>query len=222
MFEVMLGVRKEEPVEDGFLGEVNGIDFITSSDLITKIGLTAGTAINQDSPWLKFILDGKILYVAKKPLKHNISWNQINATGCVTGTSPILIEGVAYKVRLLKTSLRDPTFNGGHGADYVDTHGSEWNRLMYRVCLGLQDDVFSSVVGAPGNWAQYTASQLGVSSDESGCFNLMQETHGLSQTYCTVRGFGGQPEIQSVSYFGYTTKTEASSRLGWRPVLELV
>jgi len=52
-----------------FLGEVSGHEIIDGKLLSNHIGLTEGVLCNVDTPWLKFILDGNIVYVAKKPYR---------------------------------------------------------------------------------------------------------------------------------------------------------
>ena len=94
----------------GFFGEVPASELVNGEDLCALIGLTAGTLQNSDEPWLKFALDGKILYVAKKTIKHSISWDAINAVGAVFGEAKF---NKAFKVRLLSTE--------------------EWDSLMYPI-----------------------------------------------------------------------------------------
>src|SRR5690554_5978523 len=63
----------------GFYGEVPVSELITGDLLASTIGLTEGTVLHSNEPWLKFALDGKTLYVAKKPFRHSIPWDQIHA-----------------------------------------------------------------------------------------------------------------------------------------------
>jgi hypothetical protein len=81
MLEIMMGfkVTQGEPLlagtyEHGYYGEVPAGEFITGDQLATQVGLTAGTAFNSDADWLKFSLDNRTLYVAKKPFRYNLSW----------------------------------------------------------------------------------------------------------------------------------------------------
>ena len=64
--------------------------------------------------------------MADRNLLCNISWNQINALGWITGSTTVTIDGHTYKVRLL---------TGGTSSS--DT-GSEWNTLT---SLTTSDDV---------------------------------------------------------------------------------
>jgi len=88
-----------------------------------------GTGQNSTAGWLKFAWQNKILFVAKKPIRNSISWDAINTAKCVyggAGDKTIVIDGLTYKVRLLKGANKDPAgaYNG------AICHNSEWNRLM--------------------------------------------------------------------------------------------
>ncbi len=47
----------------GFFGEVPVSELITGDDLATTIGLTTGISQHSNEPWLKFALDGNIIYI---------------------------------------------------------------------------------------------------------------------------------------------------------------
>jgi hypothetical protein len=90
----------------GFFGEVASANLITGADLITALGITQGTNI-ADAGWLKFARRDRILFVAKKAIRHSISWDTINAAGAVYGQAVITIGGVRYAVRLLSSAEWD-------------------------------------------------------------------------------------------------------------------
>lgn len=90
----------------GFFGEVASANLITGADLCTLLGVTQGTAID-DAGWLKFARRDRILFVAKKAIRHSISWNTINAAGAVYGQAVTVIDGVRYAVRLLSSAEWD-------------------------------------------------------------------------------------------------------------------
>lgn len=103
----------------GYFGEVTAASFITGADLASAFGYTEGVVEDDiTTPWLKFAFGGKVLYVAKRPLRSNMNWNGLNTLGMVLGTATIVVGGKTYKVRLLTGT---------------NTAGSEWNELMYRV-----------------------------------------------------------------------------------------
>ena len=214
------GVEGPPGVE--FLGEVGVNDFINGEELATQIGLTAGTAQHTDSPWLHFILDDVELYVAKKPYRHSVSWTQINDVGAVFGTKTVIINGLEYKVRLLKSAAVGDKYIGSSGYDPVGTYGSEWNRLMYSVHSGKHTDASnpSPVSGELirfGTLAQYTDADLLVHRDAgNGNRSWCQETPSSDSTRRVYRGSFG------VSFLSWYTASNVISHNGWRPVLELV
>jgi hypothetical protein len=73
----------------GFFGIVPASDFITGTDLATQIGLTAGTAMESNTSWIKYIIDGKIRYVPLRPIKHSVTWDAIYNAGAVYGDGTI-------------------------------------------------------------------------------------------------------------------------------------
>lgn len=202
---------------DQFLGEVPVTDLINGDELASKIGLTTGTAQFSDEPWLKFMTrEGKTLYVAKKPFRHNLSWSSINNAGAVYGDSLVYINGRKYKVRLLKGANTDPTPNS-NGYDPEQSWGSEWNRLFYPLVPNPTNKPDSGISGEGivfGSWANYTEADLVVhSTGGSGSSTWCQESAGSTRVY---RGY------QSATYRSLGTNTITGSSRGWRPVLELV
>ena len=202
---------------EGFFGEVTSAELITGDALASEVGISAGTSQNSTAGWLKFALDDKILFVAKKPIRYTISWNNINAADCVYGNKTVVIGGLTYKVRLMKGALTDPSL---YDAADRGTIGSEWNRLMLPVH-----------VNAPSSWAHpaYVASPTkdwGIDyTDEDllthstygyGSFSWCQEVSNTSASDRILRGSSGVPYC----YAG--PSSSAGVGLGWRPVLEYV
>ena len=202
--------------EQGYYGEVPVSEFITGNQLATQIGLTAGTAFNSDVGWLKFSLDNRTLYVAKKPFRYNLNWAAINTVGAVFGTMQVTINGKLYKVRLLKGRGDGLETNITAGYDIQPTWGSEWNRLMYHVSASPNAGFTTSEGISVGDWAQFTNDELG--SVGTGSFSLCQESFMINTTrYAVVRYWGDR-----VAGIGTYAATDTGSMGAWRPCLELV
>ena len=205
-----------------FLGEVPTADLINGTSLASAIGLTGGTAQHTDSPWLHFVLDGKTLYVAKKPYRSHVSWNHINDAGAVFGTKTVEINELEYKVRLLKSVASGNIYTGSDNYDPVEAYDSEWNRLMYPIHSGNHIDPNnpSSDTGEGlrlGTLAQYTDIDLVVHPNAGdGSYSWCQETRSSNTGSRVFRGRRG------VSYLSSVTASNVNSTYGWRPVLELV
>jgi len=114
----------------GYFGIVPSTDFITGDALASLLGITAGSSINSDTPWIKLIKKGKVLFYPLKPLRHSITHNDIYEAGAVYGTGN---EGTLPPNGRLGTNLSidssDNSINTtGHfkgdqtsGMDYADT-----------------------------------------------------------------------------------------------------
>ena len=83
------------------------------------MGITEGTLHNNDCGWLHFYVGknatcnktGKAyeIYVAKKTIRHSISWVHINAKNGVTGKDVIANNGITYTCRLLTGADANPS-----------------------------------------------------------------------------------------------------------------
>lgn len=214
MLEQHLHVTSAMGGDTPFKGEVPVSELITGAALASAIGLTAGTAQHSNEPWLHFELDGKTLYVAKKTLRHTVSWDQINARGAVFGTATVTIQGDTYKVRLLKGANTDPT-PADVGFDMEVCYGSEWNRLMYPLVPNPADTPTHPISQEGiryGEWADYTETQLDITNKYTWC----QETITGNSAQRRSRGYLG------VSRLSRNTASAANPGYCWRPVLELV
>ncbi|NLY08525.1 MAG: hypothetical protein GXZ11_01280 [Tissierellia bacterium] len=202
----------------GFYGEVLSSEFITGDASASAVGLTAGISQNSDEPWLKFALDGKTLYVAKKAFRYDISWISLDRANIVSGSRIITIKGKRYKVRLLK--------GRGSGTSTTlapsDFHGSEWNLLMLPILekAGTGNWTFpDNVEPNLPNWnIGYSDGDLLSFRPTYGIASWCSETVGQLQLFR-----GAEPRYNSGDFSdGNTlTRTTRGHKLGWRPCLEL-
>jgi hypothetical protein len=196
-------------------GEVSSTELIDGVALASLIGLTAGIAQYSDAGWLYVGLDGTELLIAKRPLRYGLTWNHINEVNAVYGNRTIEINSQLYKVRLLKGANSDPTVNA-EGYDVPSSHGSEWNRIFYRLTndtyLNSQNTKASE--GEFTHLARYSESDLLLyHSSGNGSYCYCQETSGSNRV---ARGGMG------VSFLSMRGAPTADSGRGWRPVLERV
>ncbi len=192
----------------GYFGEVSHSDLISGDDLAATsggIGLIAGIGQNSEAGWLKFAHNEKILFIAKRPFRYDISWNQINGIGAAFGDSgeceEFEIGDYKYKVRIMTGE---------------DEAGTEWNELLYRVSECDEDGpIPDDESWDPGNWEYFGSETLGHGGDSypSGRSAWMQESDGL---YRVTRG------ISSVSSRDRRGPSTTGLPYGWRPVLELI
>lgn len=201
--------------DDGFYGEVSGEELITTTQLSLQVGLSAGVVTNEDPGWLKFKSGEKVLFFAKKPLRHGVSANQLYAAELVKPGKIIDINGWRYLVRLPTGADTDPSSLARQTLDPPETVNSEWNRLLLSVYAGN---------GNRRHWAAYTDEELGGEYVELGAYCWVQERHtDPQQTQCGRGPATGNK--WDLSYFSSTQPSLSSwqdMKWGWRPVLELV
>lgn len=220
----------------GFYGEIPAAEFITGSALASAVGLSAGTLQHDTTPWLKFALEGKILYIPQKTIRYSLSWEHIYQAGVVYGVdgfgvtpsggdvdqgTVVTVGGKDYRVRLLRGAASDPTTDST-GYDIVESHGSEWNRLMYPIHSGVHTTAGNPTTHTDpsaepyGTWAQYSDDDLLVDNPfGTGVYSWCQETTATT-TNRIGRGASG------ITRTGSPTATNNHTLRGWRPVLELV
>lgn len=227
-----------------FYGEIPSSQFITGNQLASTVGLTEGVNIFPNEPWLKFSLDGVILYISKKSIRHSISWNHLNSKNLVYGNKTITIQGKTYKIRLPKAIKNgnvqdryDPSksiyvgTNLFAGFDIFEANGSEWNRLMYPIFNGvhLQESIqdmsqHSDPLSLPfGTFANYSEADLNTDHranlDVGGYTSWCQEDAWRDNNTSNNAAYGG---YRGVTRYMSDPKTEKTTNVGWRPVLELV
>lgn len=234
----------------GYFGEVVGGDLFTGDELALQCGVTAGSSMNSTTTWLKFAHKGSILFVAKLPIRYNLTWKSLYDLGLVYGTDNngtnipsavsatpknqlkiVTKNGDNYKVRLIRGAGANPPVYAPVGAvsTSVDATGleqSEWNRLMYKVV----DRVPGSQIG--GNWVSNVAttvtgtnSTLSLTMCQEGTSNYLLLRGGYSAT-----GYGELGYANCVQYghnavgLGMTILSSGTITCygTWRPVLELV
>lgn len=91
----------------GYFGEVAAADFINGADLCALLGITTGTLINSTAGWLKVAKDGQRYLLSKMCIRDAISWNTLDALGCIYGQKLVAIQGGLYAVRMLSTAEWD-------------------------------------------------------------------------------------------------------------------
>lgn len=219
-------------MQEGFFGEVPASELITGDALASECGISQGTSQHSTAGWLKFAYKDKILFVAKKPIRHSISWDAINTAKCVYGDSgdkTVTIGGLTYKVtlmRALEPSNNPKTVASANSGEV--NHGSEWNRLMCQI----HEQALSKSWDYPDN----IESDIGIlehnlGSGSQGMYNdndlLTHNTHGSgSYSWCQEMGTVSSIHLlrgnTGVSNSTANTSSYGDTYYGWRPRLELV
>ena len=188
-------------------------DIISGTSLASSIGLTAGTAINSNEGWLKYSYQGKVCYIAKKPLRYNLSWADVYRAGAVYGTDDngtfppatgnrtqnarVTIAGKAYRVMLPRIKDADPSTTP--------------------IAVGSLYDLFRKTrTDYSGNWGvqTYTALELGQPAyTENAGYNFTSTTYSSNQQNRLMFQSANLTTISQIQH------SSPANNLGWRPVL---
>lgn len=128
-----------------------------AQNLALAVGITQGAAQFDETPWLKFSRNGRILYVPLKPIRRSLSWDHIYSAGAVYGTGSAISTGEQFMldndgnygagarvaqnarikagsfefiVRLMKGAGNDPTNSYDNADRGSDGPANEWNNLI--------------------------------------------------------------------------------------------
>lgn len=229
MQELLLSTSKnKEEVDDHdlpftpgtpFKGVVRSKDFINGTTLASRLGLVEGTAINNDSGWLHFVEDnGYNIYIAKKPLRQQVSWEAINTAQ--TGKE-IVLGGKTFVVEFVTGAKGD-----GLAANYTNAGGA-WNRYIYNVYKGER---YTELPASRVEWGIYTGPMLGIpvttstSDAPPGTFSWVKETTNSGTGAHVTRGVSYNtsvvPNVMGVWYGNGGDGAQPShAHYAWRPML---
>ena len=210
----------------GYFGEVNSSELFTSSEVAYAGPLIGGVTANDGNAvplWFKFIFKGKILFIARKPVRNSVIWNQLYAAGLVYGTNDLGVStgytnGTTplprvnqkrvitrkdsggnvfnFAVRLMTSMSEDPTANW---LNQASSGPSEFGTL-YEAML--------PTVGHPLKWKTYGATDMQWGSV------VGKETWTAAPEYNLILG-------GNTSYLTRDRMLK-TGLAGWRPVLELL
>lgn len=202
MHEMLLVRNIRAPVIPtvSFMGEIPSSSLMQGYELAAALSLSAGTDINSEDSWLKWEVDDKVIYYAKRPFKAQISWNDLNDVGAIDGSRMLPIQGNFYSVSVPMGTNPTPGVQPSIGYDVHYASYSEWDLLMLPL---LQSG--------------YTNIELVMSSSGgSGSQTLCREVYGASGDERVFRGlYGG-------NYLGSVNRATSNTSVGWRPRLELM
>ena len=201
--------------------------------------LSKGNDTSTGGNWLKIYdaREGKILYIAKKPLTTYVSWNQLCLAGVVFGLDqvnadgtlnphfktppdcgeiykPTIIEknGKRYIVRLLRgTSRPDPNNMGLTYSQYLngeDLTKSEWNRYILPITKYYRYGYSSSYkTNGYDRYKTYVGEEL--AKDKDGNIFKPSEEDSKNEAYTPNKGW--KTELASYNWFGDLTLGTYSS-----------
>lgn len=189
---------------DYYFGPVDASYNFPSGRQVSSLGgVTDGELMfDTDLVWLKFILDGTVIFVARNNVRSSVSWSLLSSKSLVTGKT-VTWNGSTLLLRLMKGDIVNPS---SRTANYWSSNNdpTEWGRTLRRVAA-------TNIYGS-GVWDNFNGAQLNF-HDLIGGGSWTQE----SSTDVTKAMIRGVPKNDTI----YRGKTESLYR-NWRPVLEWV
>lgn len=143
-----------QPKEFGeIVGNIEGKTAMAGDNLALAIGLAQGTAVNINTPWMKFSSKGKVLFVPVKPLRHSISWDSIYKQGAVFG------DDSTNKSTPSSRSGSLISINGNTNAIVV-SGDNNWNETG-SVIAAVGEKIILSGFTTPSNNGEFTVKTVG-------------------------------------------------------------
>lgn len=211
----------------GYFGTVANTLMFPQQSLPARFPLVEGTEINAAPEWLKFINGTQVLFIAKTPIRRDISWQSLYQAGLVygaadNGLSPLpagtpvnqlhIVKsgGFKYRIRLMRGADTNPSNGAYNNSDPVGFKNSEWSRLLLRCSNADPTATF---------WERFTDVELGRHDGIRTILTLCLETHPYSPIHRVSRGY---PDVTGIAASDGTTAPTGAIVVAWRPVLEYI
>ncbi|QPI18095.1 hypothetical protein POP15_047 [Pectobacterium phage POP15] len=200
----MLEILMADHTKEGYIGQVDSADFISYADLSQLVGYSEGN-LNTDVGWLSFMVDGKLVRVAKGAVRYYVTHAAMSALGLVDGKD-VVIDGQLWTVRLINGTDGTPFSSEAN----VKIANSEWNKLFYPIVSSPTGTSPEGIVY--GSQAKLSPASIGMAGSGQGRATICRE---LSSGGLIVnRGFTSVTLIAIRSDAG-----SVDNGRGWRPIL---
>lgn len=162
--------------------------------------------------WVKIKDGNKTLLICDRVILVNVSWDDLNAQGYITGKT-VTIDGAKYKCRVLTGGSNRR--NSDYYAGGTPTN-NEWDRFITReeVISGLPAPLSSDLD------SNLNATDLNSTHNQFWnwyyIYSWCQETWTENASYRALRG------CNSARYWDFTSSGRRNTDVGFRPVLEIL
>lgn len=196
---------------DGYFGVTTQAELGITPVALMNAHKPSGGKTGYNSDWHKFVLDGRIIYLAQLTAWFNVTWPVMNTAGLVTGRE-ITVGVDRFIHRIISGDTNNPTaIPPGAVRPYgqlKNLDNSEYGRTMFHIT--------ATSAGGTGRYAQLTKAQMQWSaSDSNGNVAMIKERAANSTTqFRCMGGFNG-------TGFVYQAAANAADWMGYRPMLEL-
>ncbi len=162
--------------------------------------------------WVKIKDGDKTLLICDRVILVNVSWDDLNGQGYVTGKT-VTIDGAKYKCRLLTGGSNRR--NGDSYAGGTPTN-NEWDRFITR------EEVISGLPAPVSSDLDSSTNSTDLNSAHNKFWNWFyvyswcQETYAEGASYRAYRGYN------SARFWYWNDSSSRYASLGFRPVLEIL
>jgi hypothetical protein len=177
----------------GYFGLVTSDDFISGKELSEFVKFEKGELLKYDTLWAVFYCHGKIAITPIKPIRYNVSWDDINELGLIdNGFNRMNIKGNHYSISL-------------HTGDVEKTN--TWDELLSRLHIDSK---------ITPTWDSLDDVDLNVNWEvcEHGTATWCQETSSGAPKDRIHRG-------TRLAFSGMNTSSTVNTDMAWRPLLIL-
>lgn len=162
--------------------------------------------------WVKIKDGDKTLLICDRVILVNVSWDDLNGQGYVTGKT-VTIDGAKYKCRLLTGGS-----NYRNGDPYAggSPTNNEWDRFITR------EEVISGLPAPVSSDLDTNQNSTDFNSAHNKFWNWFYVYSWCQETYsgnASTRAFRG---YNSARYYNWDTSSDRSATFGFRPVLEIL
>lgn len=162
--------------------------------------------------WVKIKDGDKTLLICDRVILVNVSWDDLNGQGYVTGKT-VTIDGAKYKCRLLTGGSNYR--NGDYYAGGSPTN-NEWDRFITR------EEVISGLPAPVSSDLDTNQNSTDFNSAHNKFWNWFYVYSWCQETYsgnASIRAFRG---YSSARNYSWTTSSRRIASCGFRPVLEIL
>lgn len=212
----------------GFYGYRTEASFISFNDLSNALKVP-GYATPAGNQWLKYYIDGKIIFIPMRPIRTNLLYENFTSCDLISGKKKINIatgpDAGSYKVRLVnslppgvKLYVNPPGDDPFH--EPLFTSGSEYNRTL----LNMVDDATMRGDRGAGDppWSDKKSIDF-IGVDWSGGNVSYTLVDGLYKSDRFRESRFLRPSLNVNSNLGmFFPLDNLAQKMSWRPVLELL
>ena len=162
--------------------------------------------------WVKIKDGDKTLLICDRVILVNVSWDDLNAQGYITGKT-VTIDGAKYKCRVLTGG--NNRRNNDHYAGGTPTN-NEWDRFITR------EEVISGLPAPVSSDLDSTLDATDFNSTHNRFWNWFNVYSWCQETYAENASSRVRRGYLSARYFGWRSSGSRNAYLGFRPVLEIL